>query len=298
MNFRRRKRRVPLKIVLGASIMISLSACRDVDVATDAEMKMEVSDGDCGHDVPVAERQIIQAVRSRNRPFRFGGRDYTVTLFRRGDRFFLHSRIEPGYELGACALKELGKDVVISKPGLVFENDRMTVEYRDSVGKRRKACVPFGDVYGSIHTSEMPPFIPDQYPESEKYEACGALKRDEAVIESCIPTLQELLRRDDAETLSGVMVYPLLAEVDSDLVFVKDRKEFVELYPRIFTPTRKRAILKLKNTDVLCNHEGLWAGSGLWFCIANNDKPYFYCLFFSYDKVLRRRLANRRSGRR
>lgn len=79
---------MPLKIVLGASIMISLSACRDMDVATDAEIKMEVSDGDCGHDVPAAEMQIIQAIRSCNRPFRFDGRNYTVTLFRRGDRFF------------------------------------------------------------------------------------------------------------------------------------------------------------------------------------------------------------------
>ena len=87
MNFRWRKRRVPLKIVLGVSMMTSLSACRDVDVATDAYMKMEVIDGDCGHDVPAAERQTIQAVRSRNRPFRFDGRNYTVTLFRRGDRF-------------------------------------------------------------------------------------------------------------------------------------------------------------------------------------------------------------------
>ena len=283
MNFRRRKRRVPLKIVLGVSMMTSLSACRDVDVATDAYMKMEVIDDDRDQNVLAAEMQIIQAVRSRNRPFRFDGRNYTVTLFRRGDRFFLHSRIEPGYELGACALKELGKDVVISKPGLVFENDRMTVEYRDSVGKRRKACVPFGDVYGSIHTSEMPTFIFDRYESSEKYGVAGALKKDDAVIESCIPTLQELLRRDDAETLSGMMVYPLPVHAGCGLTFVKDRKEFVELYPGIFTSTRKREILKLKNTDIFRNYKGLMIDRGLWFFVGADGKPYFRCLFFAIE---------------
>ena len=88
MSFQRISPRLPLKTALCASMMISLSACRDVDVATDADMKMEAIDGDCGHDVPAAEMQTIQVVCSRNRPFRFGGRHYTVTLFRRGERFF------------------------------------------------------------------------------------------------------------------------------------------------------------------------------------------------------------------
>ena len=217
--------------------MISLSACRGVDVETDADMKMEVIDADRDHDFPAAEMQMIQTVHSRNRPFRFGGRDYPVTLFRRETVFFLHRRIEPGYELGACVSKELGKDIVISKPGLFFEDDRMTVGYRDSAGKRRKACVPFGDVYGGIHASEMPLHIFDRYEGSEKYGVAGALKKDDAVIESCIPTLPELLRRDDAETLAGMMVYPLPVHAGCGLTFVKDRKEFVELYPGIFTPT-------------------------------------------------------------
>ena len=293
MNFPRVNRRATLKIALGAAVTIPFCACRVVEV--DADMKMEATENR-DHDDPAAI-QVIQSVCSRNRPFRFGGRDYTVTLFRRGDRFFLRSCLDPDCGLGASALKELGKNIVISKPGLVFENDRMTVEYRAPSGKRRKACVPFGDVYGSIHTSEMPRHIFGRYEGSEKYGVAGALKKDDAVIESCIPTLQELLRRDDAETLSGMMVYPLPADVGSGLTFVKDRQEFVELYPRIFTPTRKREIMKLKNTDVFDTCDGLEAGRGLWLCIANDDKPYFYSLFYSYDEVLRRRRAKRRLAR-
>ena len=295
MFFHRIKCRMPLKLALGAAILASFSACRVVEA--DADAKMEVSD-DRGHDDPEAI-QVIQTVRSRERPFRFGGRHYTVTLFRRGDRFFLRSRIEESHITPeSSALRELGTNIVLSPRGLVFENGRMTVEYRDSAGKLRKAGVPFGDRYGGIHISEMPPFIPDRYPKSEKYEICGALKRDEAVIESCIPALQELLRRDDAETLADMMVYPLLADVDCRRIFVNDRKEFVELYPRIFTPARKRELMKAKAADVFDTLDGLQAGRGLWLCIADDDKPYFYCLFYSYDEVLRRRRANRRRERK
>ncbi len=181
-------------------------------------------------------------------------------------------------------LKELGKDIVISEPGLVFEDDRMTVGYYDpSTGKRRKTCVPFGDVYGGIHTSEMPPHIFDRYEGSEKYGVSEALKKDDAVIESYIPTLQDLLRRDDAETLAGMMVCPIPADAGCGLTFVKDRKEFIELYPRIFTPTRKREILKLKNTDIFRNYKGLMIDRGLWFFVATDGKPYFICLFFAIE---------------
>ena len=277
MNFPRVNRRATLKIALGAAVTIPFCACRVVEV--DADMKMEATENR-DHDDPAAI-QVIQSVCSRNRPFRFGGRDYTVTLFRRGDRFFLRSCLDPDCGLGASALKELGKNIVISKPGLVFENDRMTVEYRDPSGKRRKACVPFGDVYGSIHTSEMPRNIFGRYEGSEKYGVAGALKKDDAVIESCIPTLRELLRRDDAETLSGMMVYPLPVHAGCGLTFVKDRKEFVELYPRIFTPTRKREIMKLKDTDICRSSKGLMIDRGLWFFVGTDGKPYFLCLFFA-----------------
>ena len=279
MSFRQMIRRMTPKIALGAAVMTALSACRDADVELDADMRMEVIDDDHSHGDP-ATTQVLQAVSSWSRPFRFGGRKYTVTLFRREGRFFLCSCINSDYELGACALKELGENIVIFKPGLFFEDDRMAVEYRDSAGKRRKVCVPFGDVYGSTHDSEMPPFIPDRYAGSEKYGVSGARKKDDAVIESCLPTLQELLRRDDAETLADMMIYPLPADVGFSLTFIKNREEFIELYPRIFTPTRKREILKLPSTDIFCNYKGLMLDRGLWFHIADDGKPYFRCLFF------------------
>ena len=297
-DLRRTIRRTAPKILLGAAVMTALSACRDADVDLDADMKVEAIDDDRDRDDATAI-QVIQTIRSRQRPFRFGGRRYAATLFRRGDRFFLRGRIEEGnITPPASAVKELGKNIRLSPRGLVFENGRMTVEYRDSAGKRRKAGVPFGDVYGGTHVSEMPPFIPDRYPESEEYYSSGALVKDEGAIKSCLPNLKELLLRDDAKTLADMMAYPLLADVDSVLTVVKDRKEFVALYPRIFTPARKRAILKLNNTEVHALDGELAVYPDLWLCIANDDRLYFYCLFLSCHKVLQQRLANQRRERK
>ena len=105
----------PLKIALGAAAVISLSACRDMDAESDAGAKMEVIDYDQAHDDPTTT-QVIRTVCSRNRPFRFGGRDYTVTLFRNGNRFFLRSCIEEGpVTHRSSTLKDLGEGVELGK---------------------------------------------------------------------------------------------------------------------------------------------------------------------------------------
>ena len=228
---------------------------------------------------PAAIR-IIRSVSTRNRPFEFAGREYTATLYEQGGRVFLLGRLEEGYyNLGDEYLVEIGKNVVISKPGLVFEYGRMTVEYHVRYsGVRQKVSVPFGDVYGHKHVSKMPPYRESK--PSKKYGVCGASEDDDAAIESCLPTLQELLRRDDAESLADMMIYPLPVNAGFSLTFIKNREEFIELYPRIFTPTRKREILKLDNTDIFRNYKGLMLDRGLWFTIATDGKPYFQCLFF------------------
>ena len=233
--------------------------------------------GDRNDPAPI---RIIRSVGTRNRPFEFAGREYTATLYEQGGRVFLLGRLEGEYyNLGDEYLVELGKNVVISKPGLVFEYGRMTVEYHVRYsGVRRKVSVPFGDVCGCIHVSKMPPYKKSRY--SKKYGVCGALEKDDATIESCLPTLQKLLRRDDAEALADMMIYPIPVNMGFSLTFIKNREEFIELYPRIFTPTRKREILKLPVTDIFCNYKGLMLDRGLWFTIATDGKPYFRCLFF------------------
>ena len=135
-------------------------------------------------------------------------------------------------------------------------------------GCGKKVSVPFGDVYGGIHVSEMPPYKKSRY--SKKYGVCGALEKDDAAIESCLPTLQKLLRRDDAEALADMMIYPIPVNIGFSLTFIKNREEFVKFYPRLFTPTRKREILKLPVTDIFCNYKGLMLDRGLWFTIATD----------------------------
>lgn len=233
--------------------------------------------GDVDDHVDPPDVIVIRSARSYEPPYNWRERRYVVTLFRRGDRVFLRSRIEGSYyNLGGVFLRDLGKNAEISPRGLFFENGAMAVEYRPpGVKKWRKAKVPFGDVYGRTHISEMPPYRESK--PSGKYGVCGACEEDDAVIESCIPTVQRLIRRDDAEGLSLMMRYPLAASfVEQD--FVENREEFVELYPRLFPPERKRAILKLRKDEIFCNYKGLMINGGMWFFVADG-RIYFKCLF-------------------
>lgn len=265
-----------LKFACCAAAVLFLPAWRNV-------LLRKGDGGDDGYRDPTAIR-VIRSVGSRDVPFKFDGRKYYAVLYKRGNRFFLLSRIMAGdNNPGKDYLVELGKNVVISPAGLVFENGRLTVEYYDpSTGKRKKADVPFGDVYGHKHVSEMPPEI-RRFGLSKKYGVSDAFEKDDAAIESCLPILQELLRRDDAEALADMMIYPLPAHVGPYPTFIKNREEFVKFYPRIFTPTRKRGILKLDNTDIFRNYKGLMLDRGLWFTIATDGKPYFRSLFFVID---------------
>ena len=220
---------------------------------------------------------VLRSVRSYDPPYNWSGRGYVAALIRWRDRVFLRSRIEGTYyNLGGSFLRDLGKNAEISPRGMFFENGAMAVEYRAPGSEKwRKARVPFGDVYGSTHISEMPPYRKSK--PSKKYGVCGACEEDDAVIESCIPTVQSLLRRDDAEALSLMMCYPLPASFIEQR-FVENREEFVKLYPQLFHPERKRAILNLRKDEIFCNYKGLMINCGMWFFVADG-KIYFECLF-------------------
>ena len=233
--------------------------------------------GDVDDHVDPPNVTVIRSVRSYEPPYNWCDRRYVVTLFRQGDRFFLRSRIEGTcYSRGGSFLRDLGKNIEISPRGLFFENGAMAVEYRaPGAEKWRKARVPFGDVYGSTHISEMPPYRESK--PSEKYGVCGVSEEDDAVIESCIPTVQSLIRRDDAEGLSLMMRYPLAASfIEQD--FVENREEFVKLYPRLFPPERKREILNLRKDEIFCSYKGLMINGGMWFFVTDG-KIYFNYLF-------------------
>ena len=234
--------------------------------------------GDVDDFVDPPDVTVIQSVRSYESPYNWRCRRYVVTLFRRWDRVFLRSRIEGSYyNLGAVFLRDLGKNAEISPRGLFFENGAMAVEHRaPGAAKWRRSKVPFGDVYGSTHISEMPPYRESK--PSEKYGACGASEDDDSVIESCIPTVQSLIRRDDAEGLSLMMCYPLATWLDIESGFVETREDFVKFYPQLFHPRRKRSILKLRKDEIFCNYKGLMINCGMWFFVADG-KVYFKCLF-------------------
>ena len=209
----------------------------------------------------------------------WSGRRYICRLFRKDGHVYLECRIlESAVSVGMSVVRDLGKNVLLSKRGLYFEGGRLHIEYRDDTDRWCEASVPFGDLHGDRHISEMPPYRETPNQEfSAKYGVCGVLRKDEAAIEAFLPTLQELLRADDAEGISGMIIYPIKVYISGeDGTCLENRQDFLKYYPQIFTEARKRELLQLRNEDILCNYKGLMINRRMWFCHCRDGKVYIY----------------------
>ncbi|TDW97556.1 hypothetical protein [Dinghuibacter silviterrae] len=80
----------------------------------------------------------------------------------------------------------------------------------------------------------------------------------------CITATIQLIQQDRVAALAGRVVYPLIRE--NPLPDVTTRKEFGQVYNRLFDSTLKRVLVGLKPSD-LFEHEGNWSyGQGdVWF---------------------------------
>ena len=223
--------------------------------------------------------EIIQSCDnfSEDSVYNWGGSDFECRLYREGNRYYLESKL-----LGTCAylgntfVKDLGRSIKLDRRGLFFGSDgRMHIEYFDRNGRKCDASVPFGDIFGDKHISDTQytKELPGE-PYSEKYGVAGVLKREEPIIEEFLPALQKHIRNNDADAISKMLRYPLVARD----VCLENRQDFLKYYPYIFTELIKTKLLKLQNKDIFCNYKGLMINYGMWFHLGGDDKAYFFAI--------------------
>ena len=204
---------------------------------------------------------------------------HLVLFYRLGEYYFLQCFLRgPESAPYAVFTRNLGKNIVPSKEGLFFENGKMHLEYTDSNGEKKKASVPFGNIYGDKHVSEMPgmwSYAPLPY--SKKYPAGLVLQKDEPAVEAFLPTLQKHLRSDDAENISLMIRYPIEAEIaGGKRIWLEDRNDFLKYYPEIFTEELKQNLLKSKRGDIRIEAGGFMIGRDMRFHVSDDGKVHFW----------------------
>ena len=204
---------------------------------------------------------------------------HLVLFYRLGEYYFLQCFLR-GSETAPYAVftRNLGKNIVPSKEGLFFENGRMHLEYTDSNGEKKKASVPFGNIYGDKHVSEMPgmwSYTPSPY--SKKYPPGLVLQKDEPAVEAFLPTLQKHLRSDDAENISLMIRYPIEAEIaGGKRIWLEDRNDFLKYYPEIFTEELKQNLLKSRRGDIRIEAGEFMIGRNMRFHVSDDGKVHFW----------------------
>ncbi len=78
--------------------------------------------------------------------------------------------------------------------------------------------------------------------------------------------LQQAVSLDQREVVSGLVEYPISAWVGDRSVKVRNRREFVSKYPKIFTRDLKQTIAAAKLENTWANWQGVMLDSGrVWF---------------------------------
>ncbi|MBQ6596638.1 MAG: hypothetical protein IJH79_03705, partial [Lentisphaeria bacterium] len=229
---------------------------------------------------PPGEMTVLAFANTLQPIFDWEFRTQHLVLFYRLDEYYFLQCFLRGFESAPYAVftRKLGRNIVPSKEGLFFENGRMHLEYTDNKGEKKKASVPFGNIYGDRHVSEMPGrWFPPSSPCSKKYADALVLQKDEAAIEAFLPTLQKHLRSDDAKSISLMVRYPIEAKISGGKrIWLEDRNDFLKFYPEIFTKELKRNLLKSKQGDVRIEAGKFTIGRNMRFNAADDGKVYFW----------------------
>lgn len=92
--------------------------------------------------------------------------------------------------------------------------------------------------------------------------ACG--RGDAAQALTFLHQLQSALRTNNPATVANLVHYPLRANALPQQV--RSRAAFLSGYPRIFTPSQRKAVLEVKEDDLFCTSQGYSVGGGvIWF---------------------------------
>ncbi|MBQ9788256.1 MAG: hypothetical protein IJW31_01470 [Lentisphaeria bacterium] len=213
-----------------------------------------------------------------NSPYIWGGREFKCRLYRKGNHYYLESQIvETRFDLGHKFTKYLGENIVPSEQGMFLGNDgRMYIKYINNKGEKCESSVPFGDIYGDKHISDIPKKeisfnlgYGHIYAWSEIYEV------GKPIVEARLLELQKHVRNDDAEAISKMLIYPIWI---NDL-WVENYQDFLKYYPYFFTDLLKNNLLKLQGTDIYCNVLGFMINRGMWFRLGDDRKAYLHVLY-------------------
>ena len=135
---------------------------------------------------------------------------------------------------------------------------------------------------GTIQTSGYPIGIyQGPYPGNDgreespywKYERGDFKKTHIPAIESFLPTLKHLLRANRRAEIAAMVKYPLLLEEETLLSeTVRDEKEFLRNFDRIFSPEVVRNIMETPDDELFSTWKGAGIGSGLLWIGPGTDR--------------------------
>jgi hypothetical protein len=78
--------------------------------------------------------------------------------------------------------------------------------------------------------------------------------------------LQTALRSNNPVAVERFVHYPLRADVEGHGVKIRNRAAFLRTYPKIFTPARRAAVLKARDSDLWWRDQGYSLPEGvIWF---------------------------------
>ena len=215
---------------------------------------------------------------SENSALAWGGRAFECRLYRKGNHYYLESQIlETENDLGHKFVKYLGEKVTLSKTGLFFANDgRMHIEYLNNKGEECDSSVPFGDIYGDKHISDIPKKeVPDELGYGSIYGWASIYEEGKPIVEESLLTLQKHIRNDDAEAISKMLIYPIWINNH----WFENHQDFLKYYPYFFTDLLNNNLLKLQGKDIFSNDLGFMINHGMWFRFGDDRKAYLHVIY-------------------
>jgi hypothetical protein len=83
--------------------------------------------------------------------------------------------------------------------------------------------------------------------------------------------LQRAVVADDRSAVAALVAFPLRAWTGRATVAVRDRKQFLKLYPSIFTPALKQSVAAASADSAWCNWQGVMFDSGRFWLGSNAE---------------------------
>ncbi|HWT74765.1 MAG TPA: hypothetical protein VN258_08635 [Mobilitalea sp.] len=94
-----------------------------------------------------------------------------------------------------------------------------------------------------------------------RYDVAG-FDQDKDVAEY-VTKFREYVKNDDASNISELISYPITVTIDDKFVDIKNKKQFIKNYTKIFTDDFKNAIINANTNYMFANWQGVMFGANL-----------------------------------